>query len=145
MKKLIFTVALFLIIGITTSCMKTSLAPVGNSATSTQRVVGTVWMRYDETMCNNPWNFDWLKAPTDEQLIGAVKSYLRAYQVNILEMRTSLDEKISTACTSCSCPNGRHYFARMINKADIDLMKSLGFYEVKDVPAPSIADLNNTK
>ena len=44
---------------------------------------GYVWMQYDETKCENPWQFNWLMAPTEEQVSAAVRSHLEARCVNV--------------------------------------------------------------
>jgi hypothetical protein len=90
-----------------------------------------VWMRYDETICANPWQFNWLVAPTDEQLAGAVKSELEGKSIRILEIRTQRDNIVS--CQACTCPSGFHYFV-LVNKSVTYKLKELKFYEVKEVP-----------
>jgi hypothetical protein len=44
-------------------------------ATSAEKLsTNEVWMQYDETKCANPWQFNWFQKPTQEQILGAVKS-----------------------------------------------------------------------
>jgi hypothetical protein len=91
-----------------------------------------IWMRYDETKCENPWQFNWFQKPTEAQILGAVKSDLIDKEIDILEIHSST-KKDFISCEACNCPNGRSYFVR-INKSEIEKLKALKFYEVKDVP-----------
>ena len=91
-----------------------------------------IWMRYDETKCENPWQFNWFQKPTEAQILGAVKSDLIDKEIDILEIHSST-KKDFISCEACTCPNGRHYFVR-INKSEIEKLKALKFFEVKDVP-----------
>lgn len=100
-----------------------------------------VWMRYDETKCENPWHFNWFVAPTADQILSAVKSELLGREINILEMYASYDKNAIT-CDACTCPNGTHYFVR-INKSEIEKLKELKFYEVKNIT--KIEKTDNTK
>jgi hypothetical protein len=97
-----------------------------------------IWMRYDETKCENPWQFNWFQKPTEEQLLGAVKSDLIGKEIAILEIQSSA-EKDFINCEACNCANGRSYFVR-INKSEIEKLKTLKFYEVKDVPKTESPD-----
>ena len=85
-------------------------------------------MRYDETKCANPWNFNWFAAPTDEQLAGAVKGNLEGKSIHILEIKTTRDKDV-VSCDACTCPNGFHYFVR-VNKTDAAKLKEMKFVEV---------------
>jgi hypothetical protein len=91
-----------------------------------------IWMCYDETKCENSWQFNWFQKPTEAQILGAVKSDLIDKEIDILEIHSST-KKDFISCEACTCPNGRHYFVR-INKSEIEKLKALKFYEVKDVP-----------
>ena len=97
-----------------------------------------VWMRYDETKCANPWNFNWFAKPTEEQILGAVKGELLGNEINVLEIKSTNEENI-VSCDACTCINGRHFFVR-INKPETEKLKALKFYEVKDVPDVKIED-----
>jgi hypothetical protein len=33
-----------------------------------------IWMCYNETKCENPWQLNWFQKPTEAQIKGAVKS-----------------------------------------------------------------------
>ncbi len=91
-----------------------------------------VWMRYDETQCANPWQFNWFAPPTDEQLAGAVRGYLQEREINILEIRTRRDKEV-ISCEACTCLNGFHYFVK-VQKLGITKLKALNFKETKDIP-----------
>jgi len=91
-----------------------------------------IWMRYDETKCENPWQFNWFQKPTEAQILGAVKSDLIDKEIDILEIYSST-KKDFISCEACNCANGKSYFVR-INKSEIEKLKALKFYEVKDVP-----------
>ncbi len=99
-----------------------------NSKTQTSEL----WMRYDETKCSNPWQFNWFAPPTDEQLAGAVKGELTGRNIQILEMRTSRDMAM-ISCDACTCPNGFHYFVR-IKTTEKAKLTELKFYETKEIP-----------
>jgi hypothetical protein len=92
-----------------------------------------IWMRYDETKCANPWQFNWFAPPTDEQLAGAVRGHLQEREVKILDIRTKRDTSM-LSCEACTCPNGFHYYVR-IPKSDIPKLKALNFQETKEIPA----------
>jgi hypothetical protein len=95
---------------------------------------GVVWMQYDETKCDNPWQFNWFAAPTDEQLAGAVKGNLEGRGISILEMKTSREADF-ISCEACNCPNGFHYFVK-VNKTDIPKLKELKFFEASQDKVP---------
>ncbi len=117
------------------SCSKKKKA----ETTATQKTASDeVWMRYDETQCANPWQFNWFTKPTPEQVMGAIKSELLGQDVHILEMRASYEKDLVT-CNACECPTGTHYFVR-IPTSDTDKLKALKFYETKDVPASMVKD-----
>lgn len=110
-----------------------------NKTSSTTKLVGNeIWMRYDETKCENPWNFNWFAKPTTEQILSAVKSDLLGKEINILEIR-STTEKDFISCEACNCPNGTRYFVRVI-KSEIEKLKALKFYEVSEVPDKQESD-----
>ncbi len=100
-----------------------------------------VWMQYDEKKCENPWQFNWFQKPTQEQILGAVKGNLLGKVIAILEIKSST-EKDFISCEACTCPNGTHYFLR-VNKSEIEKLKALKFYEIKDIPKDVVID--NTK
>lgn len=142
MKKPLFILVLFLNIGITfISCQKETAIKPEENITSSSRLANVHWLRYDETNCNNPWHFDWITEPTDEQLIAAVKSYLVSLQINVIDIRLSRD-KIVPICDDCSCPDGIHYFVRVVAEDDIKQLLELNFYEVdaKVVPPANTGD-----
>jgi hypothetical protein len=89
-----------------------------------------IWMRYNETKCENPWQFNWFQKPTEAQILGAVKSDLIDKEIDILEILSSPMKKDFISCEACNCANGRSYFVR-INKSEIEKLKALKFYEVK--------------
>lgn len=97
-----------------------------------------VWMQYDETKCANPWQFNWFQKPTQEQITSAVKSELLGREIAVLEIRSS-SEKYFISCEACTCPNGTHYYVR-VNKTEIEKLKALKFFEVKDVPKMESVD-----
>jgi len=91
-----------------------------------------VWMRYDETKCENPWHFNWFVKPTEAQILGAVKSQLTGQEISILEIQSTYKEGM-ISCDACNCPNGRNFYVR-VNKSEIEKLKALKFYEVKEIP-----------
>lgn len=97
-----------------------------------------VWMRYDETKCDNPWHFNWFAKPTKAQVLAAVKSDLLGKEINVLEIRADAEEDL-ISCEACNCPNGTHFYVR-VSKSEIDKLKALKFYEVKDVPDIRVKD-----
>ena len=97
-----------------------------------------IWMRYDETKCENPWQFNWFQKPTEAQILGAVKGNLQGREINILEIKSETAKDL-ISCEACTCPNGRHYFVR-INKSEIEKLKALKFFEVKEIPKTESPD-----
>lgn len=97
-----------------------------------------VWMRYDETKCENPWHFNWFVKPTEAQIVGAIKGNLEGSGIEILQI-TSTNEEGLISCEACNCPNGRHIFVQ-VHKSEIEKLKALKFYEVKDVPKTENTD-----
>ena len=97
-----------------------------------------VWMQYNETKCANPWNFNWFVKPTQEQVLGAIKSDLIGKEIAVLEIRSSVDEDF-VSCDACTCPNGTHIFVR-VNKSETEELKALNFFETKDVPKKEVID-----
>lgn len=91
-----------------------------------------VWMKYDETKCENPWNFNWFAKPTEEQILGAIKSDLSGKEITVLEINSTTKSDF-ISCEACNCPTGKHFYVR-INKTEIDKLKAMKFYEVNDVP-----------
>ena len=67
-----------------------------------------------------------------------MKSQLSGQEINILEILSTYEEGF-ISCEACTCPNGRHYFVR-INKSEIEKLKALKFFEVKDVPKTESPD-----
>ncbi len=95
-------------------------------------------MRYDETKCDNPWHFNWFAKPTKAQVLAAVKSDLLGKEINVLEIRADAEEDL-ISCEACNCPNGTHFYVR-VSKSEIDKLKALKFYEIKDVPDIRVKD-----
>ncbi|MCB0507987.1 MAG: hypothetical protein KDD21_06790 [Bacteroidetes bacterium] len=91
-----------------------------------------VWMQYDETKCQNPWHFNWIQKPTEEQLRGAIQSHLNGIGIPISEIRSTYDVGL-ISCEACQCPNGRHYFVR-VNSSEVEKLKALNFRETDKVP-----------
>lgn len=105
------------------------------ATTATTKIVNTneVWMLYNETKCDNPWHFNWFVKPTEEQILSAVKGNLLGREINILEMRSIVDEQ-TISCDACTCPNGRQFYAK-IPKTEIGKLKALKFFETQQIPA----------
>ena len=120
---------------------KCSKKKANTEASSAKLNATEVWMQYDETKCENPWQFNWFQKPTQEQILGAVKGNLLGKVIAILEIKSST-EKDFISCEACTCPNGTHYFLR-VNKSEIEKLKALKFYEIKDIPKDVVID--NTK
>jgi hypothetical protein len=99
-----------------------------------QNVSEFVWMQYDETKCENPWQFNWFAPPTDEQVAGAVKGNLEGRGIGILEIKTSRQADF-ISCEACNCPNGFHYFVK-VNKTEIPKLKELKFMEASTDNVP---------
>lgn len=95
-----------------------------------------IWMQYNETKCDNPWNFNWFVKPTEEQVLSAVKGNLLGREINILEIRSMMDEQ-AVSCAACTCPNGRQFYVR-IPKADLSKLKALKFFETQQVPTEKV-------
>ena len=112
-----------------------------NTEASAKLSSSEVWMQYDEKKCENPWQFNWFQKPTKAQILGAIKSDLLGKEITALELR-SFTEKDFITCEACTCPNGTHYFVR-VNKSEIEKLKALKFYEIKDIPKDVVID--NTK
>jgi len=91
-----------------------------------------VWMRYDETKCDNPWNFNWFMPPTEAQITAAIKGDLQGKSIEILQL-TSYNDTGLVSCETCNCPNGRHIFVQ-VRKSESEKLKAMKFYEVKEVP-----------
>ncbi len=102
---------------------------------------GEVWLRYDETKCSNPWQFNWFAPPTDEQLAGAVKGELSGRNIQVSEMRT-LRDKDMISCDACTCLNGFHYYVR-VKTTEVTKLTELKFYEVTKLP--DFTDSMNSK
>lgn len=110
---------------------KCSKKKITTEASSAKLNANEVWMQYDETKCANPWNFNWFVKPTEEQILGAVKSELLGNEINVLEIKSTYEEN-NISCDACTCPNGRHFYVR-INKPEIEKLKAMKFYKVKEV------------
>jgi len=108
------------------------------SSTSAKPNSNEVWMQYDETKCENPWQFNWFQKPTQAQILGAIKGDLLGKEITALELRLSI-QKDFISCEACDCPNGTHYYVR-VNKSEIEKLKALKFYEIKNVPKTENAD-----
>ena len=110
-----------------------------NTATAVSKInPQEVWMQYDETKCESPWQFNWFTKPTEEQILAAVKSDLSGKEITVLEIR-STTEKDFISCDACTCPNGTHYFVR-VNKSEIEKLKALKFFEMKEIPKTESTD-----
>ncbi len=151
MKKLMFILVFSFATCVTYySCEKAnSITPKDTATTSqnrTSRLANNHWFRYDERVCGNPWKFDWLIAPTNEQLAGNLKAYFVGMQINVLEVRVFRNDKIIPSCSDCNCltTNGIHYFARVITDSDSKQLAAMGFYEVdpQTVPAQNTASVD---
>lgn len=144
MKKILFF-SLILLSSVSFACNKKKKkqnAIQNNTSTTVSKLnTNEVWMQYDETKCQNPWHFNWFQKPTGSQILNAVKGELLGQEINILEIRSSV-EKDFISCEACDCPNGLHYFVR-VPKSEIEKLKALKFYEVKEIPDLEIID--NTK
>ena len=112
-----------------------------NTEASAKLSSSEVWMQYDEKKCENPLQFNWFQKPTQEQILGAIKGNLLGKEIAILEIKSST-EKDFISCEACTCPNGTHYFVR-VNKSEIEKLKALKFYEIKNIPKDVVID--NTK
>lgn len=125
-------------------CNKKKKCSKKKASTETSAVkinANEVWMQYDETKCENPWQFNWFVKPTEEQLRSAVKGQLSGQEINILEIQSAYQEGL-ISCEACNCPNGRHFYVR-VNKSEIEKLKALKFYEIKD--APKVLSVDTTK
>lgn len=143
MKKIIFLSLIFAtLISFGKCCKKKKHCSKKTSVETTYKLnTNEAWMQYDETKCENPWQFNWFAKPTEEQILGAVKSELLGKEINILEIKSSFEEGL-ISCEACNCLNGRHFYIR-VNKTEIEKLKALNFYEVKGVP--EIENINTTK
>lgn len=143
MKKFLFF-SLILLSTVSFACNKKKKKKdaVQNTTSTTVSKLNTneVWMQYDETKCQNPWQLSWFQKPTEEQLRGAVKSQLIGQEIAILEIQ-STNETDFIACEACTCPNGRHYYVR-VPKSEIEKLIALNFYEVKESPQILINNKN---
>ena len=143
MKKILFLSLIFVALLSFGKCWKKKKDCSKKTSTETAAKLNAneVWMQYDETKCENPWNFNWFAKPTEEQILGAVKSELLGKEVNILEIKSSFEEGL-ISCEACNCPNGRHFYIR-VNKSEIEKLNALKFYKVKGVPV--IKNINTPK
>jgi hypothetical protein len=132
MKKILFFSLMMVCLFSFGKCNKKKKCCNKDSVAATRISAGEVWMRYDETKCENPWNFNWFAKPTEEQISGAVKSDLLGKEIAILEIR-STTEKDFISCEACNCPNGRRFYVR-VNKSETAKLKVMRFYEVNEVP-----------
>jgi hypothetical protein len=132
MKKILFFSLMMVCLFSFGKCNKKKKCCNKDTVAATRISAGEVWMRFDETKCENPWNFNWFAKPTAEQLLSAVKSDLLGKGIQILEIRSSTDKGL-ISCEACTCPNGTHYFVR-VNKSESEKLKALKFYEVKEIP-----------
>ena len=113
------------------------------SASRTNTNTDEVWMQYDETKCDNPWQISWFIPPTEEQMLGAIKSELLGRGIKVLDIQSSL-EKDLVSCEACNCPNGRHFYV-LVNKTDAELLKTIKFYEVEFNKIPKTKNTDTTK
>lgn len=107
--------------------------------TSAKLNANEIWMCYDETKCENPWNFNWFQKPTEEQILGAIKGDLSGREIIVLEINSFI-KKDFISCEACSCSTGKKYYIR-VNKSEIEKLKALKFYEVNDVPKMENLDI----
>lgn len=112
---------------------KTELASAAEKLSANE-----IWMQYDETKCQNPWQLNWYQKPTEEQLRGAVKSQLTGQEITILEIQSTYESDF-ISCDACTCLNGRHFYVR-VPKSEIKKLTALKFYEVKEIPNTEVID-----
>ena len=144
MKKILFFSLMIACLFSSGKCNKKKKCSKKKATTETSSAklnANEVWMQYDETKCENPWQFNWFVKPTEEQILGAVKSDLLGKEIAVLEIKSST-EKDFMSCDACTCPNGTHFYVRA-NKSEIEKLKALKFYEIKDVP--KIESVDTTK
>lgn len=137
MKKLLFIPLIVVCLFSFGKCNKKKKCSKKNATTETSSAklnANEVWMRYDETKCANPWQFNWFAKTTPEQVEGAVKSNLIEKEIAILEIR-SATEKDLISCEGCDCPNGTHFYVR-VNASEIEKLKPLKFYQTEKIPQP---------
>ncbi len=134
MKKIFFSILILSCLFSFGRCNKkkkcTKKKTTTETVSTTKLNANEVWMRYDETKCANPWHFEWFAKPTEEQILGAIKGDLTGREINILEIK-STTEKDFISCDACTCPSGTHFYVR-VPKIDIEKLKALKFYEVKN-------------
>lgn len=143
MKKILFF-SLILISTFSFACNKKKKKNTAQKATTetiAKLNANEAWMQYDETKCANPWQFNWFQKPTEEQLRNAVKSQLLGQEISILEIQSTVKNDF-ISCEACNCLNGRQFYVR-VPKSEIEKLKALKFYEVKEIPA--INSSNETK
>jgi len=139
MKKILFFSLMMVCLFSFGKCKKKKKCCNKDTVAATRISADEVWMRYDETKCENPWNFNWFAKPTEEQISGAVKSDLLGKEIAVLEIR-STTEKDFISCLACNCPNGRRIYVR-VNKSETDKLKVMRFYEVNEVPDTGASDI----
>lgn len=132
MKKIFFVYLILVSIFSYGKCCKKKKALSKNKTSPMVSVQDAVWMQYDETKCNNPWNFNWLIKPTENQIVAAVNSTLIGWEIPIKKFLSSYDKNL-ISCESCDCPNGRHYYV-FVGKAGIEQLKSMKFYTITEPP-----------
>lgn len=98
----------------------------------------SVWMQYEETKCQNPWQLNWFTKPTEEQLRGAVKSQIEKQDIKILEIRSTYDDGM-ISCDACTCPNGRTYYV-LVHSDAVATLEALHFYKTTNVPEANNPD-----
>lgn len=143
MKKLLFISLVFTCLFSFGKCDKHKKCCKKKATTETASAklnANEIWMSYDETKCENPWNFNWFQKPTEEQILSAIKSDLSGKEITVLEIRSSFPEKDFMSCEACNCPTGKKYYVR-INKSEIEKLKALKFIEVTEVPKMENIDI----
>ncbi len=98
----------------------------------------SVWMQYNETKCQNPWQLNWFTKPTEEQLRGAVKSQIEKHEVKILDIRSTYDDGM-ISCEACTCPNGRTYYV-LVKSDAVATLEAFHFIKTTTVPEANNPD-----
>ncbi|MCC6584723.1 MAG: hypothetical protein IT271_13550 [Chitinophagales bacterium] len=141
MKKILFFSLMLACIFSFGKCNKKKKCCTKKTSTETSSAklsANEVWMQYDETKCENPWHFNWFVKPTEAQIMGAVNSQLTGQEISILEIQSTYEEGM-ISCDACNCRNGRHFYVR-VNKSEIEKLKALKFYELKEIPKTKSID-----
>ena len=141
MKKILFSILILTCVLSFGKCNKQKKCckkKATTETTSTKLNANENWMCYDETRCENPWNFNWFAKPTEAQILAAIKSNLTDREINVLQIN-SFTKKDFISCEACNCPTGKKYYVR-VNKSENEKLKTLKFYKVNEVPEFIIED-----